>query len=237
MVFRTRSCKDFICNYAQKGRFLQRRKSACLCGCDDSHKSTTYCKDLDDDARKKTKKCDALVRMQVSTQAWAHKRVLLMLVYLRWFSQEHHIFLSLLHEHSPNPYSMWRSCENPSKHTSTHFCDVAKKAPAEHIYIWNPYMSGSEKPSKKSAKKGVPTSSDLRLLNTITFCKINKVLIRSNNKRFWRGQTVNVHLSDLSVVFTIRLFQKKRNFYKKVSKTNKTIQLACWVPKWGVPEC
>ena len=119
----------------------------------------------------------------------------------------------------PNPCSMWCSCENHRNHTSMHFCDVAKNAPSEHSYIWNPYTSGSEKPSKKSAKKGVPTSSDLRLLCTITFCKINKVLIRSNNKRFWRGQTVNVHLSDLSVVYTIRLFQKKRNFYKKVSKT------------------
>ena len=77
----------------------------------------------------------------------------------------------------PNPYRLWCSCANTRSHTSTHFCDVAKKVPSEHHPIWHPYTRGSEKPSKKSTKKGVPASLDLRLLYRITFCEINKILL------------------------------------------------------------
>ena len=47
---------DVIQYGAQKGLFLQRRKSVCLCGSEYSHKSTTGCKDLDRDSYTKTKK-------------------------------------------------------------------------------------------------------------------------------------------------------------------------------------
>ena len=54
---------------------------------------------------------------------------------------------------------------------------VPQKVPSEHNPIGYPYTRGSEKPSKKSAKKGVPASLDLRLLYRITFCEINKILL------------------------------------------------------------
>ena len=148
-------------------------------------------------------------------QAQAKTQCVLMLVWLRWFSQEHCVFFVFCTNHSPNPYIMRRSCENPGKHTSTHFCDVAKKDPSEHKNIWNTYTSVSEKACEKSVKKVVPTSLDLSLLYTITFCKNCKILTHGNSKRFWRGQMVNVHHSDLSVVYETRSFPKNENFTKK----------------------
>ena len=91
-----------------------------------------------------------------------------------------------------------------------------KKAPSEHKTMWNTYTSGSEKACEKSTKKVVPTSLDLSLLYTITFCKNCKLLTRDNSKRFWRGQMANVHHSDLSVVCETRFFEKKRKIQKKV---------------------
>ena len=115
----------------------------------------------------------------------------------------------------PNPYSLWCSCENRHSYTSTHFCDVAKNVASEHHPIGYPYTRGSKKPSKKSAKKGVPASLDLRLLYRITFCEINKVLTRGNQTRFWRGQMANVHHSDLRFVIYNYICQKKHENQKK----------------------
>ena len=107
------------------------------------------------------------------------------------------------------------SYESPRKHTSIHFCDVAKKASSEHRFIWNTYTSGSGKACEKSAKKVVPTSLDLSLLYTSTFCKKCKILTHGNSKRFWRGQMVNVRHSDLSVVYETRFFSKKTKILQK----------------------
>ena len=155
------------------------------------------------------------MKVLVKTQAQAHSAFLLMLLCLLGFSQKQWFFMLFCVNHSPNPCIMWRSCENPTKHTSTHFCDVAKKAPSEHKNIWNTYTSRSGKACEKSAKKVVPTSLDLSLLYTSTFCKKIKILTHGNSKRFWRGQMVNVHHSDLSVVFETGCLTQKRKFYKQ----------------------
>ena len=160
------------------------------------------------------------MKVLVNTQAQAHSAFLFMLLCLLGFLQKQCFFMLFCVNHSPNPCIMWRSCENPTKHTSTHFCDVAKKVPSEHKYIWNTYTSGSEKACETSAKKVVPTSLDLSLLYTSTIRKSFKILTHGNRKRFWRGQMVNVHHSGLSVVYETRFFQKYENFTKKRKKSN-----------------
>ena len=89
------------------------------------------------------------MKVLVHTQAQAHSAFLLMLLCLLGFLQKHCFFIVFCVNHNPNPCIMWRSCENPRKHTSIHFCDVAKKASSEHKTICNTYTSVSEKPCKK----------------------------------------------------------------------------------------
>ena len=67
------------------------------------------------------------MKVLVNTQAQAHSAFLLMLLCLLGFLQKHCFFIVFCVNHSPNPCIVWRSCENPRKHTSIHFCDVAKK--------------------------------------------------------------------------------------------------------------
>ena len=75
------------------------------------------------------------MKVLVNTQAQAHSAFLLMLLCLLGFLQKHCFFIVFCVNHNPNPCIMWRSCENPHKHTSIHFCDVAKKASSEHKTI------------------------------------------------------------------------------------------------------
>ena len=68
------------------------------------------------------------MKVLVNTQAQAHSAFLLMLLCLLGFLQKNCFFIVFCVNHNPNPCIMWRSCENPRKHTSIHFCDVAKKS-------------------------------------------------------------------------------------------------------------
>ena len=87
----------------------------------------------------------------------------------------------------------------------------------------------------KSVKKVVPTSLDLSLLYTSTFCEKNRILIHGNSKRFWRGQMVNVHHSDLSVVYETGFFKPKRKIYKKNVKSAIVNTILMRAAKMGGP--
>ena len=101
---------------------------------------------------------------------------------------------------------MWCPCENPQYHTSTHSFDVAKNAPSE-LHTYDILTRTAPKKLRKKCKKS--RSGELGsqpFMDNYTLWKRKKAT-RRDQLWSWRGEMVHVRHSDLSVLYTIRLFQ------------------------------
>ena len=77
-------------------------------------------------------------------------------------------------------------------------------------------QAGPKKHVKKVLKKSFRRAWISACYIRVHFVK-KQILIHGNSKRFWGGQMVNVHHSDLSVVYKTRVFsQKTKNLQKNV---------------------
>ena len=104
---------------------------------------------------------------------------------------------------------MWCPCENPQYHTSTHFFDVAKNAPSE-LHTYDILTRTAPKKLRKKCEKS--RSGELGsqpFIDNYTLWKRKKAT-RRDQLWSWRGKMVNARHTDLSVLYTIRLFHKKR---------------------------
>ena len=103
---------------------------------------------------------------------------------------------------------MWCPCENPQYHTSTHFFDVAKNAPSELITFEFLTRTAPKKLRKKCEKSRSGELGSQPFIDNYTLWKRKKAT-RRDQLWSWRGKMVNARHTDLSVLYTIRLFQKK----------------------------
>ena len=109
---------------------------------------------------------------------------------------------------------MWCPCENPQYHTSTHFFDVAKNTHSELITFEILTRAAPKKLRKKCQKsRSGELGSQTVIYNYILWKR--KKATRRDQQRSWRGKMVNARHTDLTVLYTIRLFQKKRKKYGK----------------------
>ena len=133
------------------------------------------------------------------------------------------------------PYIMCCPCENPQYHTSTHFFDVAKNAPSE-LHTYEILTRAAPKKLRKKCQKSRSgeLGSQPVIYNYILWKR--KKATRRDQLWSWRGEMVHVRHTDLSVVYKIRLFQKKRKKARKTTFFYKWGQDAYWVPKFWTPE-
>ena len=130
---------------------------------------------------------------------------------------------------------MWCPCENPQYHTSTHFFDVAKNAPSE-LHTYDILTRTAPKKLRKKCEKS--RSGELGsqpFIDNYTLWKRKKAT-RRDQLWSWRGKMVNARHTDLSVLYTIRLFQKKRKKRAKSDFCYKWGQDSYADPKFWTPE-